>query len=155
MTFQATRKIAAPPSRVFAAFEERARLEVWWGPAGFTNTFNTFEFKPGGKWSFIMHGADGKNYPNEMIMAEIQPPTRIVINHVSQPRYLLTVTLESTADEGTLVGWNQDFENPETGRRLEHILMPANEQLLDRLSAEVLRHWSGHKTLPPVTEPGR
>jgi uncharacterized protein YndB with AHSA1/START domain len=38
MTFQASRKIAAPPSSVFAAFEDSSRLAVWWGPAGFTNT---------------------------------------------------------------------------------------------------------------------
>jgi hypothetical protein len=48
----------------------------------------------------------------------------------------LTVTLEPTADGGTLVGWNQDFENPDAGRRMERILVPANEQLFDRLSAE-------------------
>jgi hypothetical protein len=48
-----------------------------------------------------------------------------------------------TADGGTLVGWNQDFENPDVGRRMERILVPANEQLLDRLSAEVLREHGG------------
>ena len=138
MGFRASRKIAAPPSSVFAAFEDGARLAVWWGPAGFTNTFEAFEFKPGGKWSFTMHGPDGKSYPNEIVVTEIEPPGRIVIDHVSQPRYFLTVTLEPTADGGTLVGWNQEFENPETGRRLEQILVPANEQVLDRLSAEVL-----------------
>jgi uncharacterized protein YndB with AHSA1/START domain len=143
MTFQVSRKIAAPPSSVFAAFEDSARLAVWWGPAGFTNTFKTYEFKPGGKWSFMMHGPDGKNYPNEIIITEIELPKRIVIHHVSQPRYLLTVTLEPTADGGTLVGWNQDFENPDVGRRMERILVPANEQLLDRLSAEVLRKHGG------------
>jgi hypothetical protein len=47
--------------------------------------------------------------------------------------------LESTADGGTLVGWHQEFENPDVGRRLEPIVVPANEELLDRLSAEVLR----------------
>jgi len=31
MTFQASRKIVAPPSSVFAAFEDSARLAVWWG----------------------------------------------------------------------------------------------------------------------------
>ncbi|HYF78704.1 MAG TPA: SRPBCC domain-containing protein [Symbiobacteriaceae bacterium] len=139
MAFQASRKIAAPPSSVFAAFESSARLAVWWGPAGFTNTFTTFEFGPGGKWSFIMHGPDGKDYPNEIVMTEIMAPNRIVIDHVSQPRYLLTVTLEPTDDGGTLVGWHQAFENPDLGRSLERIVVPANEQLLDRLSAEVLR----------------
>lgn len=139
MTFQASRKIAAPPSSVFAAFEDSARLAVWWGPDGFTSTFETFEFKPGGKWSFVMHGPDGKSFPNEIVITEIERPGRIVIHHVSQPRYLLTVTLEPTADGGTLVGWNQDFEDSEMGRRLEKIVVPANEQLLDRLSAEVGR----------------
>ena len=143
MAFQATRKIAAPPSSVFAAFEDSARLAVWWGPAGFTNTFETYEFKPGGKWSFVMHGPDGKNFPNEIVVTEIEPPGRIVIDHVSQPRYLLTVTLEPTEDGGTRVGWNQEFENPEVGRRLEQILVPANEQVLDRLSEEVLRQHRG------------
>lgn len=139
MTFQASRKIAAPPSSVFAAFEDSARLAVWWGPDGFTSTFETFEFKPGGNWSFVMHAPDGKSFPNEIVLTEIERPERIVIHHVSQPRYLLTVTLEPTADGGTLVGWNQDFEDSEMGRRLEKIVVPANEQLLDRLSAEVGR----------------
>jgi len=137
MTFQASRKIAAPPSSVFAVFEESARLAIWWGPAGFTNTFLTFEFTPGGKWSFTMHGPDGKNYLNEIVTAEIEPPQRIVVHHVSLPGYLLTVTLEPTADGGTLVSWNQDFENPEVGRTMERILTPANEQFPDRLSAFV------------------
>lgn len=143
MTFQASRKIAAPPSSVFAAFEDSARLAVWWGPAGFTNTFKTFEFKPGGQWSFLMHGPDGKSYPNEIVLTEIEPPRRIVLHHVSQPRYLLTVTLEPTADGGTLVGWNQEFEDPEVGRRMERIVVSANEQLLDRLSAEVVGKQGG------------
>jgi len=143
MTFQASREIAAPPASVFAAFQDVARLATWWGPAGFTNTFRTFAFKPGGRWSFTMHGPDGKNYPNEIVIAEIQPPGKIVIDHVSPPRYLLTVTLEPTGDGGTVVGWNQDFENPEVGKRMESVLTSANQQLLDRLSAEVLREHGG------------
>ena len=67
MTFQAARKIAAPPSSVFAAFEDSARVAVWWGPAGFTNTFKTYEFKPGGKWSFMMARAGrGRTIPMKL-----------------------------------------------------------------------------------------
>lgn len=143
MTFRASRKIPSPPSHVFAAFEDSARLAVWWGPAGFTNTFTVCELKPGGRWSFVMHGPDGKNFPNEIVIAEIEPSERIVIHHVSQPRYLLTITLEPTDDGGTLVGWTQEFENPDIGRRMERILVSANEQLLDRLSEEVLRKDGG------------
>lgn len=139
MTFRASRKIAAPPSSLFAAFADSSRLAVWWGPAGFTSTFHSYAFEPGGKWSFVMHGPDGKDYPNEIVVTAIEPPTRIVLHHVSHPHFLLTVTLEPTADGGTLVGWNQEFEDPAVGRSMERIAVPANEQVLDRLSAEVLR----------------
>lgn len=143
MSFQTSREITAPPSSVFAAFASAARLAAWWGPAGFTNTFTTFEFIPGGKWSLVMHGPEGKNYPNESVFREIEPSKRIVIHHVSQPRYLLTVTLEPTVGGGTRVRWEQDFENPKVARGIEHIVVPANEQNLDRLAAEVARPRGG------------
>jgi len=143
MSFQTSRKISADPLSVFAAFENAARLAVWWGPAGFTNTFNTCEFKPGGKWSFVMHGPDGKDYQNESVFRDIEPSKRIVVHHVSKPRYLLTVTLEPTDDGGTLVRWEQEFEKPDVARGIERIVVPANEQNLDRLSAEVMRPHGG------------
>jgi uncharacterized protein YndB with AHSA1/START domain len=138
MSFQTSREIPAHPSSVFAAFENSDRLAAWWGPAGFSNTFDTCEFKPGGEWSYVMHGPDGRDYPNESVFREIEPFRRIVIHHVSKPRYLLTVTLEPV-DGGTLVRWEQEFENPNVARGIEHIVVPANEQNLDRLSAEVMR----------------
>jgi len=143
MTFQTSREIAAHPLSVFAAFEDSARLAVWWGPTGFTNTFKTCEFRPGGQWSCVMHGPDGKEYPNESVFRDIEPAKRIVISHVSKPRYLLTITLEPTERDGTLVRWEQEFENTKVAQGIEHIVVPANEQNLDRLSAEVLRKRSG------------
>lgn len=139
MAFTTSREIAAAPDRVFAAFEDSARLAVWWGPAGFSNTFSVCEFKPGGRWAYVMHGPGGKNYPNESVFAEIDPCKKVVIQHVSQPRYRLAITLEATAQGGTRVGWNQDFEDPRVASGIEHIVVPANEQNLERLSAEVLR----------------
>jgi uncharacterized protein YndB with AHSA1/START domain len=138
MTFQTTREIAASRSSVYAAFEDSARLAVWWGPSGFTNTFETCEFRPGGKWSYTMHGPDGRDYPNESVFRDIEPARRIVIHHVSKPRYLLTVELEPAEGDKTVVRWAQEFENPKVAKGLEHIVVPANEQNLDRLSAEVL-----------------
>lgn len=139
MPFHTSRPIPAPPAEVFSAFADVARLARWWGPAGFTNTFRTFEFQPEGRRPFMMHGPDGTNYPNEIVMNEIEAPQRIVVRHVSQPHYLLTVTLDATPDGGTLVTWQQAFENPEVERRMQNIIETANEQLLERLSAEVMR----------------
>lgn len=143
MTFRTSREITADPSSVFAAFEDSARLATWWGPAGFTNTFVVCEFEPGGKWTFVMHGPDGKDYPNESAFLAIEPSKRIVIRHESKPRYRLTVTLEPTDAGGTLVVWEQEFDNPKVAAAIEHIVVPANEQNLDRLSAEVLRVHGG------------
>jgi uncharacterized protein YndB with AHSA1/START domain len=90
-----------------------------------------------------MRRPDGRNYANQIVVTEIDPTKRIVLHHVSGPRYLLTVTLEPTADGRTLVSRDQDFENPDVGRRVEPVVVQANEGVLDRLSAEVLRHHRG------------
>lgn len=137
-TFRTSREIPAPPAEVFAAISDPQRLARWWGPAGFTNTFTACAFEPGGRWSFVMHGPDGKGYPNESVFDAIEPPTRVVVRHVSAPTFLLTLLLSPTP-RGTTVSWAQAFDDAGTASRVEHVVVPANEQNLDRLSAEVLR----------------
>jgi len=136
-TFNTSREIPVSIEQVFAAISDPQRLARWWGPAGFTNTFNLCEFKNGGRWSFTMHGPDGQNYPNESVFAEIEQPSKVVIQHISEPKFILTIGLASSAD-ATIVSWSQAFENSELAARIEHIVVPANEQNLDRLTAEVL-----------------
>lgn len=135
--FSHSRTIAAPVETVFAAFADPQRLARWWGPAGFRNTFKTCEFKTGGRWSFVMHGPDGKDYPNESVFAEVQAPTRVVVAHDSLPHYRLTITLTPSGD-GTLVTWVQAFADEKVAKAIEPIVVPANEQNLERLVAEVL-----------------
>lgn len=137
-TYTNAREIPASPKRVFAAISEPERLARWWGPAGFSNTFQVCEFKPGGRWLLTMHGPDGHKYPNEAVFLEIEDPVRLVVHHVSAPRYRLTVTLESMA-RGTRVIWSQAFEDARVGERLEQIVVPANEHILARLEVEVAR----------------
>jgi uncharacterized protein YndB with AHSA1/START domain len=140
--FRTAREIAGSPEQVFAAFSDPERLARWWGPAGFTNTFTVCEFAPGGKWSYTMHGPNGGDYPNESIFEEVEPATKVVIRHISKPNYLLTIILSRSAG-GTIVTWDQAFDDAGVARRIEHIVVPANEQNLDRLSAEVLRVTTG------------
>jgi uncharacterized protein YndB with AHSA1/START domain len=128
------RLLAADPRTVFAAFEQPDRLARWWGPSGFTNTFERFELEPGGRWVFVMHGPNGADYPNESLFREIQPHTRIVIEHVVEPWFTLTVTLTPRGGQ-THLTWVQEFESPEAAEQLRHICDPANEQNLDRLQA--------------------
>ena len=136
-TFRTSRDIPASPDQVFAAFSDPQRLARWWGSAGFTNTFDVCELESGGRWSFVMHGPDGQNYPNESVFAEVEPPRKVVVQHESAPKFRLTITLAPSAG-GTTVSWAQTFESAEIAGRIEHLVVPANEQNLDRLSAEVL-----------------
>jgi uncharacterized protein YndB with AHSA1/START domain len=136
--FSTSREIAASPEQVFDAFTSPQRLARWWGPAGFTNTFEICEFKPGGNWSYVMYGPDGKHFRNQSVFEEIVPSSKVVVRHVSKPEHRLTITLVPS-NGGTNVRWVQEFEDAETARRVERIVVPANEQNLDRLSVEVVR----------------
>ncbi|PXX33931.1 SRPBCC domain-containing protein [Undibacterium pigrum] len=136
-TFATSRDIPASPEQVFAAISDPERLARWWGPAGFSNTFSIFEFKTGGQWSFVMHGPDDKNYLNESQFAEVDAPHKVVVQHVSEPRFRLTISLVPSAT-GTLVSWTQVFEDAQIASKIEHIVVPSNEQNLDRLTVEVV-----------------
>ncbi len=117
---------------IFAAIGNPERLARWWGPDGFTNTFEEFDFREGGRWVFTMHGPDGKDYANENVFREIVPDAKVVLEHVVPPHFRLTITL-SPSGEQTHLTWDQEFESIELADRLRSICEPANEQNLDRL----------------------
>jgi uncharacterized protein YndB with AHSA1/START domain len=134
-----SRSIDALPEQVFAAFADPTRLARWWGPNGFTSTFEAFEFRPGGAWRLVLHGPDGADYPNENRFAEVVAPQRVVVEHLGVPHhFLLTITFTAHGAR-TLVGWHQVFDSAEEKQRIAAFVTPANEQNLDRLAAEVLR----------------
>ena len=137
-TFNHSRDIPATPAQVFAAISNPERLARWWGPNGFTNTFSDFDFKTGGKLSLVMHGPDGANYPNDNVFGEIIPNQKVVVEHPMQPVFRLTIEL-APSSTGTLVTWAQTFQSDDVARQIEHIVVPANDENLQRLQAEVLR----------------
>jgi uncharacterized protein YndB with AHSA1/START domain len=137
--FVHSRLIDAPREQVFAAIADPARLARWWGPNGFTSSFDVFEFRPGGMWRFVLHGPDGADYPNENLFTDIVAPERVVLEHLSDTHhFLMTITLAADGAR-TRVGWRQVFDTAEEKQRIAGFVTPANEQNLDRLTAEVLR----------------
>jgi uncharacterized protein YndB with AHSA1/START domain len=131
-----TRVLSAPRERVFSAFSEAGQLAQWWGPEGFRNTFHEFDLRAGGAWRYTMHGPNGADYPNESVFVEVVKPERIVIEHVSGPRFRLTITL--TAEAGrTRLTWRQRFPTAADCDRIKALAIPANEQNLDRLEARL------------------
>lgn len=91
-----------------------------------------------------MHSPNGGNPENESVFELVEPPgsgngsrnARVVIRHISQPLYRLTIKLERS-EYGTTVLWSQEFDDPEVARRIAKVVVPANEQNLDRLAAEI------------------
>ena len=132
--FVHSRLVDATPEQVFDAFARPERLARWWGPDGFSSSFEVFDLRPGGAWRFVMHGPDGADYPNESVFVEVLPGQRVVFNHLSSPAFEMSITF---SDHGprTAVGWRQRFASADECRRIAAIAVPANEQNLDRLAA--------------------
>ena len=128
-----TRVFDAPRATVFEAWTDPEQLKIWWGPKGFTNTFHHCEMRPGGSWSYIMHGPDGKNYPNEMRFVEITPPERIVIDHMSYPQFRLTVLFHELGDR-TKITFRQLFETSDIYDQINKLALRGNEENLERLA---------------------
>lgn len=132
-----TRVLDAPRALVFESWTDPEQLKVWWGPRGFSNTFHHFDMKPGGAWRYTMHGPDGTNYENEMEFVEITEP-RIVIDHVTPPRFRLTVLLEELGEQ-TKITFRQLFETSAVYDGVKRFAVQGNEDNLERLANHVAK----------------
>jgi len=128
------RLIHATPEQIFDAIQDPEKLARWWGPEGFRNTFSHFDFTTGGRWIFVMHGPNGVDYHNENVFKEIVPAERVVIAHVLDPLFTLTISLLPENGKTRLL-WEQAFETVEVAERVRAMCGPANEQNLDRMEA--------------------
>jgi uncharacterized protein YndB with AHSA1/START domain len=128
-----TRIIDASREQVFEAWTKEEHLSKWWGPQGFTTTFQTFDLKPGGIWQFIMHGPDGVNYPNTNVFVEIVKPERIVIKHDVFPHFQATATFEDQYGKTKLTYSSVFEENTDVFDKVKTYAVPGAEQTMDRL----------------------
>lgn len=140
-TLRTSRTLPFSPKEIYRAFASADLLASWWGPEGFSNTFEIFDFTAGGRWKFIMHGPDGGNYLNESVFEELVPDSKIVIHHDCPPNFKLTVELTPDS-EGTYLTWEQVFEDAETAQAVKQRVGSANEQNIDKL-ARVLSEVAG------------
>ena len=132
-TFRTERTLPFSPQAVYNAFASAEVLATWWGPKGFTNEFETFEFQVGGRWTFVMVGPDGARYPNQNVFVELEPDSRVVIRHDGEPFFTLTVQLTAVSG-GTHLQWQQVFDDAHIAQAVKAMVEPANEQNLDRLT---------------------
>lgn len=98
-----------------------------------------------------MIGPQGTVYPNESEFTHIEADRQVVIRHVCAPHFSLTITLEPSSG-GTLLRWEQRFDDDAIAQAMRHIVEPANEQNITRLCADLeLQQAAGRpEPLPPA-----
>ena len=134
-----TRIVNAPKETVFRAWTEPDHLRNWWGPNGYTNTFKEFDLRPGGKWSFVMHGPDEGNYPNDCVFTEINEPDLIAWDHISYPKFQVVASFEEVWPGRTRVTFKMHFGSAEECNKAKVYAVSKNEENLDRLEAELTK----------------
>src|ERR1700739_3864611 len=89
-----SRLLNAPVELVWTMWSDPEHIKHWWGPKGFTNTIFKMDFRDGGEWDFIMHGPDGKDYPNKHHFKKIIPYKKLILQHATAPNFEMDVTFE-------------------------------------------------------------
>ena len=101
-----TRVYDAPVKMVWDAWTDPKQVAKWWGPRGFTITTHHKDVKPGGTWSYIMHGPDGVDYPNKTLFHEVEKYSRLVYDHGASdntpPMFRVTVNFSESAGRTTM-----------------------------------------------------
>ncbi len=133
----------APRDEVYGAWIDPEKLARWWGPEGFTNTFELFEPRPGGAWKFVMHAPDGTAYPQHSVIVEIIPLERIVFDHKPPHTYRGVVTFEADGEK-TKLTFRMIHETAEECERVRKFVVDGNEQNFDRLEAVLAEEKKAH-----------
>ena len=117
-TDAASRVIAAPPDRVYAAFVDPEALISWLPPQGMTARFERFDPRPGGSYRLVLtyadaSGAQGKATADSDVVEarflDVVPEVRVVqeVDFVSDdPTFAGTMTMTwqvTPVDGGTRV----------------------------------------------------
>jgi uncharacterized glyoxalase superfamily protein PhnB len=96
------------------------------------------DVNPEGVWDFIMHGPDGTDYKNKHIYKEVIKPEKLVLEHITAPKFRMTVTFEEQGAK-TLVSIHSVFESAEQLKEVIKIFKADEgmKQNIDRLEAYV------------------
>lgn len=134
---ETSRLFSFSSDKIFQAIQTPELLAKWWGPTGFTNTFEKFEFVEGGIWKFTMHSPDGKDFANLSRFTKIVENRLVELDHLCAPLFHLIIELEPQV-ENCLLSFVMLFDDTQVCAAVRQYAPAANEQNLDRLTA-VLR----------------
>ncbi len=132
-----TRMYDAPVQAVWDAWTDPEQVAQWWGPRGFTITTHSKDLKPGGHWSYTMHGPDGTDYPNKTKYFEVEDRSKLVYDHGGNddrpPLFRMTV-LFSEVNKQTRLEMCMTLPTPEAAEQTRMFIKRAGgDSTWDRL----------------------
>jgi uncharacterized protein YndB with AHSA1/START domain len=134
-----TRVFDAPRELVFQAYTQPEHLAQWYGPDGFTITTYEHDCRTGGRWRFMMHGPDGRDWPNRMDFREVVRPERLVFDHGSDQdddpnRFFVTITFDDEGGKTRLTSRMQFRTREEVEAKIKFGAVELGQQTLRRLA---------------------
>jgi uncharacterized protein YndB with AHSA1/START domain len=142
-----TRIFDAPVHAVWDAWTDPRQVAQWWGPRGFTLTTHSKDLKPGGGWSYTMHGPDGVDYPNKTLYLEVEKYSKLVYDHGGNddrpPLFRVTVFF-SEAEGKTRMEMSMTLPTPEAAEETRKFIKKAGgDSTWDRLAEYLEKESSG------------
>jgi uncharacterized protein YndB with AHSA1/START domain len=97
-----TRVFDAPRQLVFEAHSKPEHMKRWWGPRGTTMVGCEMDFRPGGRYRFVLRKEKGQEYAFRGEYREIVPPERLVqtFEFEGMPGSVAVETLTFTERDG-------------------------------------------------------
>ena len=118
---------------LYDAFADPAKLCLWWGPEGFSNTISVFDLRPGGEWLITMTADNGADFHNRWSFDEVVTGKMIRMTH-HEPVHVFTLVMRfEEAERGALLSWRMLFARTDENEAMQKFLHAANEQNFDRL----------------------
>jgi uncharacterized protein YndB with AHSA1/START domain len=139
----------APVAAVWDAWTDPEQVAKWWGPRGFTITTHSKDLRPGGHWSYTMHGPDGVDYENRTIYYEVEERARLVYDHGGgedrPPLFRVTVTF-AEVDGQTHMDMTMALATPEAAQEAKKFIKKAGgDSTWDRLAEYLEKETSGNE----------
>jgi uncharacterized protein YndB with AHSA1/START domain len=137
----------APVEAVWDAWTDPEQVAQWWGPRGFTLTTHSKDLRPGGNWTYTMHGPDGVDYPNKTLYHEVVEHKKLVYDHGGNddrpPLFRVTVLFDEV-DGKTTMDMTMALATPEAAAEIRKFIKQAGgDSTWDRLAEYLEKESTG------------
>ena len=125
-----TRRMAAPPARLWRAWTEPELVKQWFAPKPVVTREVVIDLRPGGRFYTLMALPDGMEFPNEGCVLVVEPEKRLICTECLTQGFrpaanpMLMMTMEITLErDGTGTLYTARVMHGDAATRDRHIEM--------------------------------